>query len=240
MASGGYYYHLRVKVKGDRNDSKGGKPEIFSVDVSEENQMVESLSSFSLKSPLALTRAPFNPVGEEISFIEHCDRDLAFLKANLKKYRELAERLYRDALSPKSNFSMAIQFLSHAGLVKQAFNHRISVSELLSYQDWFFSKVVPVAKTNNLLSLPREEVDFDVHFIIPLLIHGTVIRRGILPPYEISFDRKDAEITAGIQNEAKDTTLYQLRTGIFDVTTQPQANIGVIEVQSCERLLAQM
>lgn len=219
------FWELSVEVNGDANHDLARKPEPFVVRISETNKAVEALRSIRTVSPAAFLEPPFQPSAEQKKTLESAG-DLAYLKIeqNLKNYDKICETLLTTVLPPGFSGRSRTRVLKNAGIIDQSFSHPVTVADLVAFQDWFYKSVVPFVKRNSKrFSLPTEAEEYH----LPLLIHGTVVRSGTAPQYKIEFDVKDTIITAGAQNEAKDTTLYQLRTGMFDVNASPKANIGI-------------
>jgi hypothetical protein len=227
-------WKVEMLVNGDASCQQLLSPEPFSVMISDENAQIESLRTLLIYDPGFLLQDPFSPTKAEAEFIQKCKSQLDYMQANLVQYNQLSEELFRRAFGSEVPIESSVQVLEGLDMVVQTFSHKIHLSELMKYKDWYFNRYIPLAEKNPRITFPMDMEEN--RKILPLLLYGTIIRKGRKPHYDITFSEEDTIITAGVQGGAKDTTLCQLRTGSFNCRRVPRANIGIYDLISVTKV----
>jgi hypothetical protein len=215
---------VKLDVNGDANCDPERTPEPFALTISAANAKIESFFLHSFRSPNDLLAAPFIVSDDARAFLEQVAADLTVLSdaAQLERYERIALKAFEQAFSPPIPIVARAKFLPSAKLALVLMSADIMVGELLAAQAWLND----VDQTFPDIRAAGES----------LLVFGTVIRTGGAPSFVIEYDPHDTIITGGAQNEAHDTTLCQLRTGIFDVDAEPMADIAIAKITEVTEL----
>lgn len=213
---------VELLVTGDANCDRKKTPEAFSV-LLDPGQPVDGVHSATVLSPAGFLKAPFKPLSSEKSFLNKliADRQLLKDQSQLLLYQKLAEKLFVAELKPPVDIRPVA---SKYGSV--VFMHPLVLNELMAFQSWYMDELAP--QTNDLLRVTTTGNPDEP--LLPLILFGSVTRTGHAPRFSVEFDPKDSVITGNPQNEVHDTTLCQLRKGIFDVDQVPQADITIVRI----------
>jgi hypothetical protein len=189
---------------------------------------VEAARSLYVAKAGAFLNAPFKPTEQdkELLAVVASDPRALYNPELLAKYSAMAQRLIEEAFAPPGTVKVSVHKLGGGVQVY----HPMLVRDLLKFQDWYFNVLAP--QLNADLSVTTQGTTTEP--VLPFLLYGTVIRTGQKPNYHIAFDPADTIITSNPQNEAFDTTLFQLRTGMFDLPAMKKADISLVRIMSVE------
>jgi hypothetical protein len=205
-----------------------GKPEALQLKLSAK-AVVEAARSATISDPSAFLDAPFLPSAEDQKFVRDLTANLQKLTdATVKsQYQEIAIRLFTQAFAPPGTVTATVS--ARTGQV--LYYHPLLVRDVMGFQKWYFDILAKKATGKIMVTTYDGNPD---HPVLPFLLFGTVLRSGKKPNYKIAFDPKDTIITANAQNESYDTTLYQLRTGIYDTAVNRKADIPIVSFTSVQ------
>jgi hypothetical protein len=214
---------LLVRGKQDLRCLIEGTPEPLQVDISRAHEHVESLA-IPITSPARFLEPPFAPNADDRTFLERAADAPSMLAdaPNAARYRSIALAAFTAATSPKLPLGVKLQVLKTLNTANLSFTLDVTMDRLLETQDWFERVHQKLPEVPTLGE--------------SLLLFGTVIRTGTSPPFVVAFSSADTIVSGGAQNEAHDTVLCQIRTGIFDVGHEPRADIAILRVLDVQRL----
>ncbi|MGZ3693094.1 MAG: hypothetical protein ACXWQO_02585 [Bdellovibrionota bacterium] len=196
-SSGSGYWNIDMLVNGDES-CPPRKPEHFSLRIADVNSTVLGVTTIS------------DSIDHVLQAFDFTDTEKKLIDAG--NLREAFARAYDRRFSPPN--PVTVRVLKN---VKSAsFSHNVPFSGLIDFQEWHQS-LINALKSSKL----------NVGLANPYLIFGPVSRTGQKPNFKVSFDPDRSVLSAGAQNEAHDTTLCQLRKGIFKVEEGSEADIAI-------------
>lgn len=236
-------YTIEALVTGDHN-CPPWRPERLTLKIKSENSAVTSVSSASLKDLLVFTAAPFQPTEEEFRKLKEANDNRALLgdATYRASVATTAKEVFSRTYPTSFDTNVQLQYLRSANFLAIRIGHNLKIDDLLEYQAWLDAMIpkyqaIPVAVNfvdYSQYNLPPEFAKVGM----PLLIYGSTNRIPLNPvdngdQFQVTFKSSDTIITGGAQNEAHDTTLCQLRTGI--VTANQKYDISLFRVLSVHR-----
>jgi hypothetical protein len=202
-------YRIDMLVNGDRNCDPRPEPapEPFVLDLSTEHSVINFYPSF-----ITNKLSDIYEIGLEISKSQKVVIDDIVKnpdKAKAAKVEVIIGEIFTNAKIPVKSTRARLQVLPLLGQMSLTVTHEIEVANLLGYFKW----IKDVQKKTS------KDVRDKFRGVEDMVVFGTVRRSGTAPNFNVSFDPTDTILTLSGQNEAHDTTLCQLRTGIIQKIT---------------------